>query len=48
MKIPDVVQKLSDDGTIMIGGTPEQLRKYVAEESARWRKVADTGIQLGD
>jgi len=47
VKMPDVVQKLADDGTIMIGSTPEQLRNYVADESARWRKVVtDAGIKL--
>ncbi len=47
--MPDVVSRLANDGTIMIGSTPEQLGKYITDESARWRKVvADTGIKLAD
>jgi hypothetical protein len=33
----------------MIGSTSGKFRKYVADESARWRKVVmDTGIKLGN
>ena len=46
-KAPDVGAKLADDGTIMVGSTPEQFRQHFAAESARWRKVAqDTGVKL--
>ena len=49
VKMPDVYAKVADDGTIMIGSTPEQLAKYVADETARWKKVvADTGIKLAE
>lgn len=49
VKMPDVASKLASDGTIMIGSTPEQLGKYMANEAARWRKVvADTGIKLAE
>ena len=49
MKLPDVATRLSNDGTIMVGSTPEFVGKYLADEAARWRKiVADTGIKLGD
>jgi len=49
VKLPDVASKLSNDGTIMIGSTPEFLGKYLADEAARWRRiVADTGIKLAD
>ena len=49
VRMPDVYAKVADDGTIMIGSTPEQLRKYIADESARWRKVvADSGIKLAE
>ena len=49
VKMPDVVSRLANDGTIMIGSTPDQLGKYIADEAARWRKVvADTGIKLAD
>lgn len=46
-KAPDVGAKLADDGTIMVGSTPEQFRQHFAAESARWRKVQqDTGVTL--
>ena len=49
VKMPDVVARLANDGTIMIGSTPDQFGKYIADEAARWRKVvADTGIKLSD
>ena len=49
VKLPEVLQKLSDDGTIMIGSTPEQMRQYLADESARWRKVVvDAGLNLAE
>ena len=49
VKMPDVYAKVADDGTIMIGSTPEQLGKYIADEAARWRRVvAETGIQLAE
>jgi len=49
VKMPDVYAKVADDGTIMIGSTPEQLGKYITDEAARWRRVvADTGIKLAE
>lgn len=46
-KAPDIGDKLDDDGTIMVGSTPEQFRRHFANEAARWRKVAqDTGVKL--
>ena len=49
VKMPDVVARLANDGTIMIGSTPDQFGKYIADEASRWRKVvADTGIKLSD
>ena len=48
-KAPDVGAKLADDGTVMVGSTAEQFRQHIANESARWRKVAqDTGVKLGE
>ena len=38
-----------NDGTIMIGSTPGQLRQHMANESVRWRgRIADSGIGLAD
>ena len=49
VKSPDIASKLSNDGTIMIGSTPEFVSKYLADEAARWRKiVTDTGIKLAE
>ena len=46
-KAPDVGAKLDDDGTLIVGSTPEQFRKHFLAEAARWRKVAqDTGVKL--
>jgi tripartite-type tricarboxylate transporter receptor subunit TctC len=49
-KLPDVVQKLGEtDGSQMVGSTPEQFRKMIITETARWKKlVAETGIKLED
>ncbi len=49
VKMPDVYAKVADDGTIMIGSSPEYLRKYISDEAARWRKVVnDSGIKLAE
>ena len=49
VKMPDVYAKVADDGTIMIGSTPDALRKYISDEAARWRRiVAETGIKLAE
>lgn len=46
-KSPDILAKLEDDGTIIVGSTPEVFRERIATEAARWRKVAaDTGARL--
>lgn len=46
-KSPEVLQKLEDDGTIIVGSTPEEFKQRIATEAARWRKVAqDTGAKL--
>lgn len=44
---PDVIKALSADGTIGVGGSPEQLKQLVATESARWKRLArEAGIRL--
>ncbi len=46
-KAPDIVQKLTDDGNLMVGSTPEQFRQFFQMDHNRWRKVAqDTGVKL--
>ena len=46
-KLPEVAQKLAGDGTIMVGSTPEDLRKFYTAEIAQMRTlVQKTGIQM--
>ncbi len=46
-RTPEIVQKLEEDGTVIIASTPEQFRQIITEETARWRRVArDTGTRL--
>ncbi len=44
---PAVVKKLESDATIMVGSTPEEFRKFIAEEAGRYRKlIQETGIKI--
>lgn len=44
---PEVLQKLEDDGTVIVASTAEEFRQRIAADAARWRKVAqDTGAKL--
>lgn len=46
-KAPDVLQMAKDDGTIMVGSTPEAFQKLVADEIVRWKKVVqENNIKL--
>jgi len=46
-KDPEIERKLSSDGTMMIGSTPEFLRQLIVTEINRWEKlVQETGIKL--
>ena len=40
---PQVKKNLTELGFEMVGNTPEQFNRYQAEESARWKKVIETG-----
>lgn len=45
-KAPEVARVLQADGTVMIGSSPEELRRIVAVEIERWKKlVASAGIK---
>jgi tripartite-type tricarboxylate transporter receptor subunit TctC len=47
LKAPDVVQRLSADGSTAVGSTPEQFNTHIKSEIARWRKLAkDAKIEL--
>lgn len=46
---PDVSKLLQADGSTMVGGSSEQLKKLVATETERWRKlVQEAGIKSDD
>ena len=40
---PQVRKNLTELGFEIVGDTPEHFARYQAEESARWKKVIDTG-----
>lgn len=47
-KRPEVVRRLVEDGGVMVGSTPDELRETVAREVARWKKVVqEAGITAG-
>ena len=39
MKQPDVIARLSGDGTVMIGSTPNEFAAYISKEKKRWGEV---------
>jgi tripartite-type tricarboxylate transporter receptor subunit TctC len=46
-KMPDVVARLAPDGSQPIGSSPEQLREFVVNDIARWRRVVQAaGVRL--
>ena len=48
-KMPDVIDKFKDDGTIMVGSSAAEFRKHVLTEITRWRKVVqEHNIQAGE
>jgi tripartite-type tricarboxylate transporter receptor subunit TctC len=45
MKDPEVVSKLSSQGAILVGDTPDEFRAFIASETAKWAKVIkDAGV----
>ena len=46
-KLPELADKLKDDGAEPVGSTPEQFRQLIAAEVPRWKKVVqDAGIKI--
>ena len=45
---PAVRKKLTDVGFELVAGTPEQFAQFQASESARWKKVIETGHITAD
>ena len=49
VKSPEVASVLEPDGNRPVGTTPEEFRQLLAEELARWRRIAkETGFKLED
>ena len=47
LKSPDVVQRLTADGSTIVGTTPEQFSGHIRSEIGKWRKlVKAANIQL--
>jgi len=45
LKDPDVLSKLSSQGAILVGDTPEHFGAFIASESTKWAKVIkDAGV----
>jgi len=46
VKSPASVQRLSGDAAIVVGGTPEEFAKFIAQEQRRWKPIiARAGIK---
>jgi tripartite-type tricarboxylate transporter receptor subunit TctC len=44
---PDVKEKLTPQGAVLIGGTPEEFTAYIVAETAKWAEVVKaSGIKL--
>lgn len=39
VRLPDVVERLSADGLVPVGGSPEDLHAQIRKEIAQWREV---------
>lgn len=39
VRLPDVVERLSADGLVPVGGTPEELHAQIRKEIPQWREV---------
>jgi tripartite-type tricarboxylate transporter receptor subunit TctC len=47
VKSPETAQRLSAEGSIPVGSTPEQFNAHIRNEIAKWRKlVKDAGLAL--
>jgi tripartite-type tricarboxylate transporter receptor subunit TctC len=46
-KAPDVVERLAPDGGEPVGSTPEEFRRHIVTDMARWSKlVKEIGIRF--
>jgi tripartite-type tricarboxylate transporter receptor subunit TctC len=47
LKLPDVAQRLTADGSSLVGGTPEEFGARIRSDIAKWRKVVkDANIRM--
>ncbi len=47
LKDPNILAKLAPDGTIIVGNSPEEFRKFIVAETDRWRTVIKaTGMKI--
>jgi tripartite-type tricarboxylate transporter receptor subunit TctC len=47
LNAPEVKEKLSAQGAVLVGGTPEQFTAFVRDEIAKWAKVVQAaGIKV--
>jgi tripartite-type tricarboxylate transporter receptor subunit TctC len=47
VRSPDVAERLTEDGGEIVGSTPAELARHLADETARWRRIAqETGVRL--
>jgi tripartite-type tricarboxylate transporter receptor subunit TctC len=48
-KSPDIQARIAADATLLVGSTPQHLRELIAEETARWTRIAkETGMKFTD
>ena len=49
VRLPDIVKKLDDNAQVAVGNTPEEFRKIIAEDIARWGAIVkDANIVVED
>jgi tripartite-type tricarboxylate transporter receptor subunit TctC len=49
LKVPAVAEKLTSQGMDIVGGSPQEMDKFLRGEIARWAEVVKKGnIRAGD
>jgi tripartite-type tricarboxylate transporter receptor subunit TctC len=47
MKDPEVISKLSSQGAILVGDTPDQFRSYIDSETKKWAiTIKEAGVPV--
>jgi tripartite-type tricarboxylate transporter receptor subunit TctC len=48
-KSQEIRAKLESDATLLVGTTPQRFREIIAEETARWTRLAkETGMKFSE